>query len=86
MIIKLVNCEDMTKMININYNLDEIKSLLHVTSYFIVTMQKLNLVVQMEITGNNYQQIIDNIATFGTDNEPPISHSHIICRCITELE
>jgi hypothetical protein len=65
---------------NRKYTNDERKALLSITSNICTVLETFDLITQIEVAGNN-SHYFDNLTTYvGTEKEPSMLHSHVICR------
>lgn len=65
---------------NRKYTNEERKALLNVTSNVCTILERFDLITQIEVAGNNSHYFKDGITYVGTEKEPCMLHSHIICR------
>jgi len=65
---------------NRKYTHEERTALLIVTSKFCTIIETFDLLTQIEVAGNNSHYFKDGITYIGTEKEPSMLHSHIICR------
>lgn len=83
LIIKYIGNDDDTNIqntFNRKYTHKERTTLLTITSRMCTVLEMFDLITQIEVAGNNSHYFKDGITYVGTEQEPSMLHSHIICR------
>lgn len=69
-----------TDTFNRRFTNEERTALLAVTSKICTCFEEFELITQIEVAGNNSHTFSNGILYAGTEKEPSLLHSHIICR------
>lgn len=84
-IIKLIH-DQMESTLNRPYTIYESTGLMYAASIVAHSLQKIGVIVQIEVAGNNSQKLVDGKIIIGNDTEPSFLHAHIICRGDPEFD